>query len=175
PEALEAALATVPAEHPLRAVVHAAGVLDDGVLGSLTPARLATVLRAKADSALALHAATRDAGLTAFVLFSSAAGLLGGAGQANYAAANTVLDALAQHRRAQGLPAVSLAWTLWEHEGGMTGGLDAGDVRRIAASGLPALDPAHALRLLDEALTADEALLAPLRTDPAALRAAAAA
>ncbi|MEV6618814.1 type I polyketide synthase [Streptomyces sp. NPDC051051] len=175
PAALAAALATVPAEHPLRAVVHTAGVLDDGVLGSLTPERLASVLRAKADSALALHEATRDADLTAFVLFSSAAGLLGGAGQANYAAANTVLDALAQHRRAHGLPAVSLAWTLWEHDSGMTGGLDADDVRRIAASGLPALDPAHALRLLDEALTAHEALLAPLRTDPAALRAAAAA
>ncbi|MFE6523689.1 type I polyketide synthase [Streptomyces sp. NPDC057794] len=175
PAALTAALATVPAEHPLRAVVHTAGVLDDGVLASLTPDRLATVLRAKADSALALHRATRDAGLTAFVLFSSAAGLLGGAGQANYAAANTVLDALAQHRRAQGLPAVSLAWTLWQHDGGMTGGLDDDDVRRIAASGLPALDPAHALRLLDEALTAGEAVLAPLRTDPAALRAAAAA
>ncbi|WP_369154137.1 type I polyketide synthase [Streptomyces sp. R02] len=175
PEALAAALAAVPAEHPLRAVVHTAGILDDGVLGSLTADRLATVLRAKADSALALHHATRDADLTAFVLFSSAAGLLGGAGQANYAAANTVLDALAHHRRAQGLPAVSLAWTLWGHDGGMTGGLDADAVRRIAASGLPALDPAQALRLLDEALAADEALLAPLRTEPAALRAAAAA
>ncbi|MEU1702988.1 type I polyketide synthase [Streptomyces pseudogriseolus] len=175
PEALAAALAAVPAEHPLRAVVHTAGVLDDGVLGSLTPDRLATVLRAKADSALALHHATRDADLTAFVLFSSAAGLLGGAGQANYAAANTVLDALAHHRRAQGLPAVSLAWTLWDHDGGMTGGLDADAVRRIAASGLPALDPAQALRLLDEALAADEALLAPLRTEPAVLRAAATA
>ncbi|WP_225684737.1 type I polyketide synthase, partial [Streptomyces pseudogriseolus] len=175
PEALATALAAVPAEHPLRAVVHTAGVLDDGVLSSLTPDRLATVLRAKADSALALHHATRDADLTAFVLFSSAAGLLGGAGQANYAAANTVLDALAHHRRAQGLPAVSLAWTLWDHDGGMTGGLDADAVRRIAASGLPALDPAQALRLLDEALAADQAVLAPLRTEPAALRAAAAA
>jgi acyl transferase domain-containing protein len=175
PEALAAALAEVPAERPLRAVVHTAGLLDDGVLGSLTPDRLTSVLRAKADSALALHEVTRDAGLTAFVLFSSAAGLLGGAGQANYAAANTVLDALAQHRRAHGLPAVSLAWTLWEHDSGMTGGLDADAVRRITASGLPALAPAHALRLLDEALTADEALLAPLRTDSAALRAAASA
>ncbi len=99
------------------------------------------------------------------MLFSSAAGLLGGAGQANYAAANSVLDALAHHRRAQGLPAVSLAWTLWDHDGGMTGGLDADAVRRIAASGLPALDPAQALRLLDEALAADQAVLAPLRTE----------
>ncbi|WP_346265582.1 type I polyketide synthase, partial [Streptomyces hirsutus] len=175
PEALAAVLATVPADRPLRAVVHTAGVLDDGVLGSLTPERLATVLRAKADAALALHTATRGADLTAFVLFSSASGLLGGAGQANYAAANTVLDALAHHRRAAGLPATSLAWTLWDHDSGMIGGLGEDDRRRIAASGLPALDPAGALRLLDEALATDEPLLAPLRTDPAALRSAASA
>ncbi len=173
PEALAAVLAALPADRPLRAVVHTAGVLDDGVLGSLTPERLADVMRAKADAALALHTATRDADLTAFVLFSSAAGLLGGAGQANYAAANTVLDALAHHRRATGLPATSLAWTLWDHDSGMTGGLGEDDRRRIAASGLPPLDPAQALLLLDEALGSDEALLAPLRTEPAALRAAA--
>ncbi|GGX37500.1 hypothetical protein GCM10010297_68390 [Streptomyces malachitofuscus] len=175
PDALAAALATVPAGRPLRAVVHTAGVLDDGVLGSLTPERLAAVLSAKADTALALHTATRDTGLTAFVLFSSASGLLGGAGQANYAAANTVLDALAHHRRASGLPATSLAWTLWDHDAGMTGGLGEDDRRRIAASGLPALDPARALELLDEALATGEPLLAPLRTDPAALRSAASA
>ncbi|MEU6393707.1 type I polyketide synthase [Streptomyces sp. NPDC046939] len=175
PEALAAVLATLPADRPLRAVVHTAGVLDDGVLGSLTPERFAGVLRAKADAALALHEATRDADLTAFVLFSSASGLLGGAGQANYAAANTVLDALAHHRRANGLPATSLAWTLWDHDSGMTGGLGDDDRRRIAASGLPALDPARALSLLDEAVSGDEPLLAPLRTDTAALRAAATA
>ncbi|MDX3839387.1 type I polyketide synthase [Streptomyces europaeiscabiei] len=174
PDALAAALATLPADRPLRAVVHTAGVLDDGVLDSLTPDRLAPVLRAKADTALALHTATRHADLTAFVLFSSASGLLGGAGQANYAAANTVLDALAHHRRATGLPATSLAWTLWDHDSGMTGGLGEDDRRRIAASGLPALAPDRALRLLDEALTTGEPLLAPLRTDAAALRSAAA-
>ncbi|MFI1510107.1 type I polyketide synthase [Streptomyces sp. NPDC020597] len=175
PGALADLLGTLPAQRPLRAVVHTAGVLDDGVFGSLTPDRLATVLRAKADTALTLHEATRDADLTAFVLFSSASGLLGGAGQANYAAANTVLDALAHHRRAAGLPATSLAWTLWDHDSGMTGGLGEDGQRRIAASGLPALDPDRALRMLDEALAAGEPLLAPLRTDPAALRAAASA
>ncbi|MDX3136925.1 type I polyketide synthase, partial [Streptomyces europaeiscabiei] len=174
PDALADALAALPADRPLRAVVHTAGVLDDGVLDSLTPDRLAPVLRAKADTALALHKATLHADLTAFVLFSSASGLLGGAGQANYAAANTVLDALAHHRRATGLPATSLAWTLWDHDSGMTGGLGEDDRRRIAASGLPALDPDRALRLLDEALTTGEPLLAPLRTDAAALRSAAA-
>ncbi|MER6561682.1 type I polyketide synthase [Streptomyces sp. NPDC001027] len=175
PGALADLLGALPAQRPLRAVVHTAGVLDDGVFGSLTPDRLAAVLRAKADTALTLHEATRDADLTAFVLFSSASGLLGGAGQANYAAANTVLDALAHHRRAAGLPATSLAWTLWDHDSGMTGGLGEDGRRRIAASGLPALDPERALRMLDEALAAGEPLLAPLRTDPAALRAAASA
>ncbi|MBX7552241.1 SDR family NAD(P)-dependent oxidoreductase [Streptomyces sp. tea 10] len=175
PGALAALLGTLPADRPLRGVVHTAGVLDDGVLGSLTPDRLAPVLRAKADAALALHEATRDADLTAFVLFSSASGLLGGAGQANYAAANTVLDALAHHRRTAGLPATSLAWTLWDHDSGMTGGLGDEDRRRIAASGLPALAPDAALRLLDQALATGEPLLAPLRTDPAALRSAASA
>ncbi|AVV44100.1 polyketide synthase [Streptomyces sp. P3] len=173
--ALADLLGTLPGERPLRGVVHTAGVLDDGVLGSLTPDRLAAVLRAKADAALTLHEATRDADLTAFVLFSSAAGLLGGAGQANYAAANTVLDALAHHRRATGLPGTSLAWSLWDHDSGMTGGLGEDDRRRIAASGLPALDPERALSLLDEALATGEPLLAPLRTDPAALRSAASA
>nr|WP_168525176.1 KR domain-containing protein [Streptomyces sp. RPA4-2]QIY60505.1 KR domain-containing protein [Streptomyces sp. RPA4-2] len=172
PAALAALLARIPADRPLRGVVHTAGVLDDGVLASLTPERLDTVLRAKAASALALHHATRDAGLTAFVLFSSAAGLLGGAGQANYAAANTVLDALAQHRHAQGLPATSLAWTLWAGDSGMTGGLGEDDIRRIAASGLPAITAEQGLDLLDAALTTDEPLLAPLRLDTAALRTA---
>ncbi|WP_234377240.1 type I polyketide synthase [Streptomyces sp. TP-A0356] len=175
PEALAALLARIPADRPLRGVVHTAGILDDGVLEAQTPERLAHVLRAKAASALALHEATRTADLTAFVLFSSAAGLLGGAGQAGYAAANTVLDALAHHRRAHGLPATSLAWTLWEGTDGMSGGLREDDVRRIAASGLPALAPEQGLRLLDAALESDEALIAPLRTDLTALRTAAAA
>ncbi|MEV6535359.1 type I polyketide synthase [Streptomyces sp. NPDC051639] len=175
PAALAALLARIPADRPLRGVVHTAGVLDDGVLASLTPERLDTVLRAKAASALALHHATRDADLTAFVLFSSAAGLLGGAGQANYAAANTVLDALAQHRHAQGLPATSLAWTLWAGDSGMTGGLGEDDIRRIAASGLPAITAEQGLDLLDAALTTGEPLLAPLRLDTAALRTAAGA
>ncbi|MET8414112.1 type I polyketide synthase, partial [Streptomyces sp. NPDC005195] len=172
---VERLLAAVPADRPLTGVVHAAGVVDDKPVTALDPERFERVLRPKADGGWLLHELTADHDLTAFVLFSSAAGLLGGAGQANYAAANTVLDALAQHRHGQGLPATSLAWTLWAGDDGMTGGLSEDDIRRIAASGLPAITAEQGLDLLDAALTTGEPLLAPLRLDTAALRTAAGA
>ncbi|MFJ1805557.1 MULTISPECIES: SDR family NAD(P)-dependent oxidoreductase [unclassified Streptomyces] len=172
--ALEALLDSLPTKRPLTGVVHCAGVLDDGVLESLTPERVERVLGPKADAAWHLHELTRDRNLTAFVLFSSVAGLLGPAGQGNYAAANAFLDALAEHRRAAGLPATALAWGWWENPRGMAGELDEAARVRMARSGIAALNTADALVLFDTALGSDTALLAPVRLDLAALRALAA-
>ncbi|MFE7331070.1 SDR family NAD(P)-dependent oxidoreductase [Streptomyces sp. NPDC057565] len=166
PEATAAMLATVPAEHPLTAVVHAAGVLDDAVVSSLTPERVDRVLRPKVDAALVLDRLTRDLDLSAFVLFSSAAGVLGAPGQGSYAAANAFLDALAARRRAAGLAATSLAWGLWDTGGdGMAAGLGEADVRRIATGGIGALTPEEGLALFDSALGTDEPALLPMRLD----------
>ncbi|QLH19436.1 type I polyketide synthase [Streptomyces sp. Rer75] len=162
PDAVRALVAAIPGEHPLTVVVHTAGVLDDGVVGSLTPRRLSTVLRPKVDAAWHLHEATKDIGLAAFVLYSSTAGVMGAPGQANYAAGNAFLDALAHHRRAAGLPAVSLAWPAWEQGVGMTSGLENQDLRRAAALGLPPLSTARGLALFDAATVGDDALVVPL-------------
>ncbi|GAA3117338.1 hypothetical protein GCM10020254_75200 [Streptomyces goshikiensis] len=170
-DALGAVLAAVSVEHPLTAVVHTAGVLDDGVVGSLTAERLSAVLRPKVDAAWNLHELTQDLDLSAFVLFSSAAGVFGGAGQANYAAGNTFLDALAAHRRARGLTATSLAWGLWAEVGGMGGALDAEDVSRLGRGGVNAITAAEGVALFDAATSAEQALLVPVKLDLAALRA----
>nr|WP_082403219.1 type I polyketide synthase [Saccharothrix sp. NRRL B-16348] len=157
------AVARLLAEHPVTAIVHTAGVLDDAVVQSLDAERFADVWEPKAAAALHLHELAGD--LEAFVLFSSAAGMLGGPGQANYAAANTFLDALATHRHANGLPAVSLAWGPWAQTSGMTGKLTDTDRRRMAAAGVLPLATDEALALFDAALTAGEPVLAPVRFD----------
>ncbi|MFG2091953.1 SDR family NAD(P)-dependent oxidoreductase [Streptomyces sp. NPDC048612] len=166
----------VPAAHPLTAVVHAAGVLEDTVVTSLTPERVNKVLRPKADAALHLHELTRHLDLAAFVLFSSAASAFGAAGQANYAAANAFLDAMARTRRAQGLPAVALAWGSWEPDGGMTAALSERDTRRMNRSGILPLSTQEGLALFDSALDPAAApVLLPVHVDLATVRAQVAA
>ncbi|WP_268255355.1 type I polyketide synthase, partial [Streptomyces phaeofaciens] len=154
----------------LRGVVHAAGVVDDGVVTALTPRRLDTVLRAKADAAWHLHELTRDRDLSFFVLFSSAAGVLGAAGQGNYAAANAFLDALARHRRTQGLPAHALAWGLWADRSALTGDLTGADLDRMRRLGVRPLATEQGLALFDAAVRSPRALTVPVRLDLAALR-----
>ncbi|WP_139333178.1 type I polyketide synthase, partial [Mycobacterium sp. SP-6446] len=170
-DALARAIADISEQRPLSGVIHAAGVLDDAVVTSLTPERVDTVLRAKVDAAWNLHELTRDLNLSAFVMFSSMAGLVGSSGQANYGAANSFLDALAAHRRAHGLPAISLAWGLWDQASAMTGGLDAADLARLGRDGILALSSAEAMELFDTALVVDEPFIAPARIDLGALRA----
>ncbi|MFV2022164.1 SDR family NAD(P)-dependent oxidoreductase, partial [Micromonospora sp. LOL_023] len=168
--ALATVLDGIALEHPLTAVVHAAGVLDDGLVDTLTGPRMEAVAAAKAYAAWHLHELTLDLPLAWFVLCSSAAGHLDGAGQANYAAANAALDALAAYRRAAGLPALSLAWGLWAQAGGMGDRLDDAARRRVDRSGLPGMSNKDNLGLFDAALSVPAATLLPLRLDPAALR-----
>ena len=130
------------------------------------------MLRPKADGAWHLHELTAGLDLAAFVLFSSAAGILGSPGQGNYAAANTFLDALAAHRRGLGLAATSLAWGTWQHADGMAGQLSKADLLRLAREGFGTLTDADGLALLDAACANGAPLLMPARLDPAGLRSA---
>ncbi|MCX4984424.1 non-ribosomal peptide synthetase/type I polyketide synthase [Streptomyces sp. NBC_00572] len=161
------ALAQLLADVRLTAVVHTAGLLDDGVVETMTADRLTAVLRPKVDAAAHLDELTADQDLAAFVLFSSVAGVLGNPGQANYAAGNVFLDALAARRRDAGLPATSLAWGLWAERTGLTGHLDDGT---LSTRGIAPLSTEQGLELLDRALADDRAMLVPARLDPAALR-----
>ncbi|MEU5959413.1 thioester reductase domain-containing protein [Streptomyces sp. NPDC047525] len=169
-DALAAALDSIPAGHPLTGVVHAAGVLDDGLITAQTSERLHAVLRPKVDAAWHLHELTRDKDLSAFVLFSSVAAVVGGPGQSPYAAANHYLDALAQHRRAQGLPATSIAWGLWQQSGGMSGNLSETDLKRIARTGFRPVPEAQGPALFDAALGLERAAVVATPVDLTALR-----
>ncbi|WP_405633694.1 type I polyketide synthase [Streptomyces sp. NBC_00016] len=174
-DALAELVGSVPAGAPLSGVVHTAGVLDDGVIAGLTPERLAGVFRPKVDAVLTLHEATRDLDLDAFVLYSSASGVLGGPGQGNYSAANAFLDGFARWRRGQGLSAVSLAWGLWDDIGGMAGALDQTDQARMRRSGIRPLSVEEGMALFDAAIGADEPAPIPVKFDLTALSAQAGA
>jgi NAD(P)-dependent dehydrogenase (short-subunit alcohol dehydrogenase family) len=170
---LHALLEGIDPDHPLGAVVHAAGVLDDGTIASLDPGRLERVLAPKAQAALHLHQLTEEMDLSAFVLFSSAAATIGSPGQGNYAAANSFLDSLAAYRRSRGLPATSIAWGLWAEESTITKDLGEADRRRMARAGVKPISSDQGLGLLDAVLAGGGsfALAAPL--DLPTLRAAA--
>ncbi|CAM5392992.1 type I polyketide synthase [Streptomyces chartreusis] len=158
------ALAGVLAGRSVRGVVHAAGVLDDGLIGSLTPERVEAVLRPKADAAWHLHELLLDE--TPLVVFSSVAGVLGSVGQAAYAAANAYLDALMTLRRDMGLPAVSLVWGPWQQDaGGMTA-----DRQWTARTGIPAITVEQGLALFDAALRTPEQVVVPVPLDLGAIR-----
>ncbi|VAZ82978.1 type I polyketide synthase [Mycobacterium persicum] len=156
---------------PVRGVIHAAGVVDDAVISSLTPDRIDTVLRAKVDAAWNLHEATRGLDLSMFVLCSSIAATVGSPGQGNYSAANAFLDGLAAHRQAAGLAGTSLAWGLWEQTSAITAHLSERDLARMSRSGLVAMSPEQALELFDTALTIDHPVMVATRLDRAALNA----
>ncbi|MFI6867728.1 SDR family NAD(P)-dependent oxidoreductase [Nocardia sp. NPDC050406] len=168
--ALRELLASIPEAHPLGAVVHVAGVAHNGLVDTLTPAQLDYSLAAKADAAWYLHELTRDAGLSAFVLISSVAGSILPAGQGGYAAANLFLDALAAHRHAEGLPATSLAYGLWDIDTGLSQWLSQADRQRMRRQGLPPLGADKALELFDAAVSSGRPTHIPVEIDLAALR-----
>ncbi|WP_199551433.1 type I polyketide synthase [Streptomyces sp. N35] len=169
-DAVARLLASVPGRHPLTAVVHAAGALADGTLETLTPHSIDQALAAKAGGALHLHELTRGHALSAFVQFSAYAGQIGNGGQAAYTAANTFLDALAAQRRADGLPARSLAWGWWSESGGMAEELAEADLSRLRRMGIAPMTNADALALFDAACASGGSVSVPARVDLMPLR-----
>nr|WP_202512107.1 type I polyketide synthase [Streptomyces sp. SID3343] len=171
-ESVARLIAGLPAEHPLTAVVHCAAALDDGVVEALTADRVDSVLAPKARGAWHLHELTRHLDLSAFVLFSSIASVLGTAGQANYAAANAFLNGLAEARRAQGLAAVSLCWGYWAQRSELGADLGEADIGRLQRQGVQPMSSHEGLALFDTAIRRNEPVLVPARLNLAALRAA---
>ncbi len=163
-------VADVCASRPIRAVVHAAGVLDDATIESLTAEQLERVLHAKSDAAWHLYELTEELDLAAFVSFSSLAALVGAPGQGNYAAANAFLDALAERARAAGRAHASIAWGPWQLERGMTATIGEAGIARLERMGIGALAPEVGLRCFDAALEAAEAVPVPARLDTGTLR-----
>ncbi|MGC9382835.1 type I polyketide synthase, partial [Streptomyces sp. MH13] len=164
------ALAELLTGHPVSGVVHTAGVVDDGIIDSLTAEQVDRVLAPKVDATWHLHELTRDMDLSMFVVFSSLAGMLGSPGQGNYAAGNVFADTLVQWRRQAGLPGVSLAWGAWTPEVGLTGALSEVEFQRLRGSGMPPLSVEQGLDLFDRALAADEPVMGLARLDLPVLR-----
>jgi len=169
-EAVVGLLAGLPERYPLTAVIHAAGVLDDAVVGSLSAERMDAVLAPKVDGAWNLHELTRDLDLSAFVLCSSVAGVTGAPGQGNYAAGNAFLDGLAAYRQAGGLPGISVAWGWWAQASAMTGHLGGRDLARMSRGGLAPLSAGQALELFDCGVALDRPCVVAARLDQGALR-----
>jgi acyl carrier protein len=168
-ESVAELIAAVPNEHPLTAVIHCAAVLDDGVVEALTEDRVDSVLAPKVHGAWHLHELTKHLELSAFVLFSSIASVLGTAGQANYAAANAFLNGLAEARRAAGLPAISLCWGLWAERSELGADLGEADVVRLQRQGVLAMSSPEGLALFDSAISLEEPVLVPARLNLSAL------
>ena len=169
-ESLARLIDSIPPERPLIAVAHAAAALDDGVITALDGERLGRVFAPKLDGAVHLHELTRDLELSEFILFSSAASRLGNPGQANYAAANAFLDALAYARHAEGLPALSLEFGFWEMVTGLTESLSTADGKRVGPVDLLPISDDLGLDLIDAARSAERPMLAPMLLDPAGLQ-----
>jgi len=169
-EQLRSLIEAIPAKRPLRMVVHSAAVLDNGPVESLDGERLDRVLRPKVDAAWALHELTKDMDISQFLLFSSAASLLGSPLQANYVAANAFVNALAAHRRANGLAATSLAWGGWGQETSLVKALAKVDRKRLERSGIVPFSIGQGLEMFDAARAGGDSLLAPVGLDLAALR-----
>ncbi|MFJ5226873.1 type I polyketide synthase, partial [Streptomyces sp. NPDC088400] len=162
---VEEALSVVDGGHPLTGVVHAAGVVDDGVVGSLSPERVDAVMGGKAGGAWWLHTLTQNMELSFFSVFSSVAGVVGSPGQANYAAANGFLDGLVQERRARGLVGQSIAWGLWDVTEGLAGDLSESDLTRMSRRGITGLSASGGLGLLQTAWNLPDSLLVAARWD----------
>ncbi|MFD6435383.1 type I polyketide synthase [Streptomyces venezuelae] len=156
PRQLRDLLDQTPPEQPLSAVIHAAGITDLTSIADLSTARLGEVLGSKSDAAWNLHELTRDMNLTAFVMFSSGAGVWGSGQQGAYGAANHFLDALADHRRSQGLPATSIAWGPWA-EAGMSA--DPESLSYFKRFGLLPIGPDLCVKALHQAVGAGDATL----------------
>ncbi|MCV9879626.1 type I polyketide synthase [Brenneria izbisi] len=172
--AVASLLDAIPTAHPLTAVIHTAGNVDTATLKTMSAEQIDNVLQSKAISAWHLHQITQHHDLAAFVLYSSAVSILPQKGQGNYAAANAFLNALAHHRRHQGLPATAMAWGMWAERSEMGEQLGDGEIKNIIATGQIPLSRPQGLAFLDAVVGTNMVnhppLLIPARLNLEALR-----